>query len=108
MPTHAFPTRRSAVLAVLLEGEFRVDARLLDVLLGLVLGCLQGASARDLQLAGFLLGGDAGAGSLGLAADLVAHDLGALGRTQGLERALLRKARALALALQVQGLLLGL
>src|SRR3546814_19915408 len=79
--------RLLALDAGLLEGEFLGDARLLDVLLGLDLGGLQGASARDLQLAGFLLGGDAGAGSLGLAAALVAPDLGSLGRPQGLERA---------------------
>ena len=126
-----------AALRVLVLGDAHLgqdallgDPGLLDQLAGGDLGLLDGALALDLALADFPLGGDAGladgllVGDPGLLDLLARGDLGALGLrvAQGtlarqlgpldgaadLDVALLVEAGGLALALDVEGLLLGL
>ena len=126
-----------AALGVLVLGDARLgqdallgDPGLLDLLAGGDLGLLDRALALDLALADLALGGDAGLadrllvgdaglldllaggdlGSLGLgvAQRPLARQLGALDGAADLDVALLVEAGGLALALDVEGLLLGL
>ena len=126
-----------AALGVLVLGDARLgqdallgDPGLLDQLAGGDLGLLDGALALDLALADLALRGDAGLADrllvgdpglldllargdlgtlgLGVAQGPLARQLGALDGAADLDVALLVEAGGLALALDVEGLLLGL
>ena len=97
-----------ALDAGLLDGLLLGDAGPLERLLGPDLGLLDRLAALDLQLRGLALGGDAGLLGLRLPRDLLAHDRGALPGPHGLDLALLVEPRALALPVELQGLLLRL